>query len=496
MNVRKRDAVSYAKTGIEGLDQVLHGGFTSGSIHLVEGESGAGKTTLALQFCLEGARRRESVLYVTLAETRREIEIIIRSHGWTAPRLRIVEPVATETKPTTLFHPSEVELGETMKRLKAEVARVRPRRLVIDSLSEIRLLAQSSLRYRRELLELKQFLIRYRCTVLLIEETASNSTPRSLLDGVLLLEQLAPAYGIERRRLRILKMRARDYACGFHDYVIRRGGLQVFPRLVAARHRTGRKLRLMPAGVAALDDLLGGGVAAGTSSLLLGPAGTGKSSLAMQFALSAVRRGSNATFFMFDERPEVLRQRSAGLGMRLDPHLKSGRLHLHPVDPAELSPGQFADLIRREVVTRNVEVVVIDSLNGYLHAMTEEHYPILQMHELLSYLGQQGVMTLLVMAQIGIVGQLESPIDTSYLTDNVILLRYFEAEGLVRQAISVVKQRSGSHERSIREFQLTSRGIVIGRPLRQFQGVLAGTPTYTGAPSQLLEANHAEAQTS
>jgi len=484
----KKDNIKLVKTGIAGLDDILRGGLSPGGLYLIEGTSGTGKTTLGLQFALEGAKHGESVVYVTLSETQRDLESVARSHGWDLDNVHIMQALAPQAKAATMFYPSEVELEELMTRLKEEIQRIGPARIVIDSLSEIRLMAEGPLRYRREIMGLKQFLASGRSTVLLLEEAAAESSLRTFADGVILLEQLAPEYGSERRRLWIVKARGRRYAGGFHDFIIRKGGLEVFPRLVAAEHRGEHKPEMLPSGIASLDALLGGGLMTGGSTLLVGPAGTGKSSIAMQFAVSAAERGGNAAAFIFDERPETAIARASGLHMNIQEHLDDGRLRIQQVDPAELSAGQFAHIIRAEVESRKLSVLVIDSLNAYLQAMPDQRFLLAQMHELLTYLGQQGAATFLVMGQSGVVGDTLSPADASYLTDNMLLLRFFEAQGEVRKAISVVKKRGGSHEIAIRELKFGPEGITVGEALRQFQGILTGVPIFTGAPSQLMQA--------
>jgi circadian clock protein KaiC len=492
----KKDNNKLLETGIAGLDDILRGGLSPGGLYLIEGTSGTGKTTLGLQFALTGAARGESVVYVTLSETQRDLELVARSHGWDLDHVHIMQALALPGKTATMFYPSEVELEALMTRLKEEIQRVGPARIVIDSLSEIRLIAEGPLRYRREMMGLKQYLASGRSTVLLLEEAlAAESSLRTFADGVILLEQLAPAYGSERRRLWIIKARGRTYAGGFHDFVIRKEGLEVFPRLVAAEHRAEpHKPEVLPSGIASLDSLLGGGLMTGGSTLLVGPAGTGKSSIAMQFAVSTAERGGSAAVFIFDERPETVIARAAGLHMNVQGHLDDGRLRIQQLDPAELTAGQFAHIVRVEVESHNVSVLVIDSLNGYLQAMPDQRFLLAQMHELLMYLGQRGVATFFVMGQSGVVGETLSPADASYLTDNMLLLRFFEAQGEVRKAISVVKKRGGLHEIAIRELKFGPEGITIGEALRQFQGILAGVPIFTGAPSQLMQAKDGTGQ--
>jgi circadian clock protein KaiC len=480
-------------TGIEGLDQILEGGLTPERLYLVEGNPGSGKTTLGLQFLLEGARCGEQGLYVMLSETRTELVAVARSHGWTLDGITLYEMVpedALTEPPSTMFHPSEMELSQTTNAMLAEVDRLHPSRIVFDSLSEMRLLAQSPLRYRRQILALKHFCAGRQATLLLLDDRTWEVTDhqlQSIAHGVIQLEQLAPEYGAERRRLRVIKLRGQAYTGGYHDFSIRRDGLEIYPRLVAAQHPKEFERGQLKSGLEALDTLVGGGLERGTSVLVVGPAGSGKSILALQYALAAVRRGERAALFGFEESTRTLLQRSAALGMDLSSFIESGHLSLQQIDPAELSPGEFAHAVR-QAAEGGATVLVIDSLNGYLHARPEERFLTIQLHELLTYLGQQGVVTLLVVAQLGLfAGTSEVPIHTSYLSDAVIMLRYFEAEGRVRKAISVLKKRSGAHEDTIRELRIDSGGLSIGEPLVQFRGVLTGVPDYQGQPGPLLE---------
>jgi circadian clock protein KaiC len=476
-------------TGNAGLDKILNGGFPANRLYLVEGDTGTGKTTLALQFLLEGARRGEPVLYVTLSETKEELTEVAHSHGWSLEGLNLYELVPpeeslkTETQ-YTIFHPSEVELGETTKAVIDEVERVQPRRVVLDSLSEMRLLARDPLRYRRQILALKQFFAGCRSTVLLLDDRTSADADmqvQSIAHGVVMLEQLEQDYGAERRRLRVSKLRGSRIRGGFHDFAIRTGGIEVYPRLVAADHRPEFEPGAVASGVDELDALLGGGVDRGTSTLIMGPAGSGKSSLAAHFAAAAARRGEVAASFIFDEGVYTYLNRAAGLGADLRPEVEAGRLKVQQVNPAELSPGEFAHAVCEAVERDGARLVVIDSLNGYMQAMPDERFLTAQMHELLTYLNRQGVVTLLVMAQHGFMGAgMTSPVDVSYLADTVVMLRYFEAAGAIRRAVSVVKKRAGRHEDTIRELRLSSRGIEVGAPLTDFRGVLTGVPIFTG----------------
>jgi circadian clock protein KaiC len=425
-------------------------------------------------------------LYVTLSETHEELDAVAASHGWDLGKLDVYELSAADSGPAeheenTLYVPAEVELGERVLALLAEVDRVSPTRVVIDSCSELRLLAQNPLRFRRQLLALKEQLVRRNCTILLLENpTSTGGDPllQSLVHGVIVMEQLAPLYGAERRRLRVVKMREVAFRGGYHDMVIRKGGVVVYPRLVAADHHEVFHPEPVDSGLPALDALLGGGLDRGTSVLLTGPTGSGKSTIALQYAVSAASRGESVAYFTFDEGLGTLRGRASTLGLSLEAHLDSGRIWLQQIDPAELSPGEFVTVVRDAVEQRDVKLVVIDSLNGYLQAMPEERYLEAQLHEQLSYLRQRGVLTLLLMAQHGFVGNMEGPMDVSYLADTVLVTRYFEAAGRVRKAISVLKKRSGQHEDTIREFAITPRGLVVGEPLSTFRGVLTGVPEY------------------
>jgi circadian clock protein KaiC len=487
---QRNDVVS---TGIPGLDHILAGGLPSNRVYLIEGDPGSGKTTIGLQFLLEGIKRGEKVLYVTLSETKSELTAVAASHGWDLDGMVIYELSVVENgngngldEQYTFFHPSEVELAETTKAVLEVVERVGPTRVVFDSLSEMRLLAREPLRYRRQILGLKQFFVGRNCTVLLLDDRTSSAGDlqvRSLAHGVVTVEQLAPEYGAERRRLRAIKVRGVNFLGGYHDFVIETGGLQVFPRLVAAESRTARDHEQASTGLSGLDQLLGGGLDRGSSTLLIGPAGAGKSALATQCAVAAASRGERVAMYLFDEGLGTFHRRAKGLGADVDGHVKSGLISLTMVDPAELSPGEFADRIRGAVDRDHVSVVVIDSLNGYLNAMPEERFLQAQLHELFMFLRQRGVLAISIMAQHGMIGSMQTPIDLSYLADNVVLLRFFEAAGAVCQAISVLKKRSGPHERTIRELRLIDGSIRVGEPLSGFQGILTGVPTFIGSPA-------------
>ena len=480
-----------AATGIAGLDDILVGGFTPNRLYLIEGMPGSGKTTLAFQFLMEGAKRGESVLYMTLSETREEIDAVATSHGWSLNGISVRELVPTEisldpTEQYTVFHPSEVELSSTTKKILDDVEEIKPSRLVFDSMSELRLLAGNPLRYRRQILALKQYFAGKRCTVLLLDDLTSSDRDlqvQSIAHGALLLEQTIPSFGSTRRRLSVTKFRGSDFRSGFHDYAIRKGGLEVYPRLIAAEHRHDSSRERLASGLAGLDKLIGGGLERGTSTLISGAAGTGKSTVTGLFVAQAAERGEHAAMYIFDESGNTMFSRLDGLGIHLRKHVEAGRVSVRQIDPAELSPGEFVDAIRRSVEKNKSSIVVIDSLNGFLNSMPDEKYLIIQMHELLAYLGQKGVATVLVSAHHGLIGSnMSSPVDASYLADAVVLMRYFEAEGEVRQAISVVKMRGGEHERSIREFSMKKGRVSIGEPLRDYRGVLTGVPEKKSRP--------------
>ena len=474
-------------TGNDGLDTILCGGLDANRLYLYEGRPGTGKTTIALEFLLQGVRNGERVLYITLSETKRELTLVAKRHGWSLDGVDIFELVPPETtldpeREITVFHPAEMELSETTKLIFERVEALNPTRIVLDSLSELRLLAQSPLRYRRQVLALKHFFTSRRCTVILLDDLSSQENDlqlHSISHGVVLLEQLAIDYGSERRRLRVIKMRGIQYRGGFHDFKIQRGGLEIYPRLVAAEHHTSFTGDVTSSGNPELDQLLGGGLERGTNALLIGSAGVGKSSLALTYTIAAADRGEHAVFFAFDEGRGTIEARARTLGLPLREHVESGLIRYQQIDPAELSPGEFAANIRRSVDVDGARVIVIDSLNGYLNAMPEERFLILQMHELLAYLGHKGVVTILVLAQHGLVGPMDTPLDISYLADAVLMLRYFEVNGTVRRALSVVKKRSGHHEHTIREFSLTGGGIKLGQPTTRFSGIFTGTPRYS-----------------
>lgn len=480
-------------TGIAGLDDILNGGLTPHRMYLVEGTPGTGKTTLGLGFLLAGAAIGETGLYITLAETEVELRAVATTHGWTLDPVELFEMVPAdglgEDQEQTLLHPSEVELGETVRDVMAKVDETRPSRVVLDSLSELRLLAQSPIRYRRQILALKHFFSTRQCTVLFLDDKSgagSDLQLHSIAHGVVSLEQTLSGFGAQRRRLHVVKMRGLRYRGGYHDFEIERGGLCVYPRLVASDHATSKANEVVSTGSTELDALLGGGLVSGTATLLTGPAGVGKTTASVQCMVAALRRGEKAAYFLFDERLPTLLARSAALGMDLQPYLDDGRLNLRAIDPAEMSPGEFAGAIRAAVEEHGARFVIIDSLNAYLQSMPNEQFLVLQMHEMLTYLGQQGIVSLLILGLHGVMGDIRSDVDLSYLSDTVVQLRYFEAYGAVRQAISVIKTRTARHERTIREFQIGGNGLQVGGPLREFQGVLTGVPTFSGEGKTLM----------
>jgi circadian clock protein KaiC len=481
-------------TGSASLDRILMGGYAQGRVHLLEGRPGSGKTTLAMQFLMAARERGDIPLYVTLSEGQEELLEAADSHGWSLNGLNIYELIPPElsldpSQAQSVVYSSDLELGETVQLVMNKVERVRPDCIVFDSLSDIRLLAGSALRYRRQVLALKHFFARLGCTVIFVDdltEELDDANLHSIVHGVIRLEKATVVYGADRRRLRVFKMRGRAFRSGSHDYVIRTGGIEVFPSLVASEHKQNvQRDGCAASGVVKLDALLGGGIDRGTSTLILGPAGSGKSTLAMQYLIEALRRGESSLFISFDETRHNFFRRAAGLGMDFDRF--GEKFCFRQVDPAELSPGELASIVRHHVEVENVTAVTLDSLSGYQNAMPEEQFMLLQMHELLTYLNQRGVVTFLVLAQHGLVGQMQSPIDLTYLADTVLLLRFFEAFGELRRAISAIKKRTGAHESSIREYRIDNQGIRVGDPLRNFSGVLTGVPSFVGQASELIE---------
>lgn len=474
-------------TGIAGLDAILHGGLPRDRVYLVEGDPGVGKTTLALKFLLQGVASGERGVYVTLSETEEEVRQIARSHGWSLDELALFDLSALGGQlgsegQSTIFRPSDVELTETTRAILAFVEKTRPDRVVFDSLSELRLLAQSPLRYRREVLNLKQSFSGKRSTVLLLDDLKSEPNDmqlQSLTHGVISLQQLSPDYGGDRRRLRIIKLRGATHIGGYHDFAIRRGGLEVFPRLVASDHHVAYERVAVPSGVGPLDAMLGGGLTRGTSTLIVGPAGSGKSVISSLYATAAARRGERAVILVFDELRRTTIERGDALGMNMSEHIDAGLLVVQQVDPAELSPGELAHILREQVEAHGATFLVVDSLNGYMQAMPAEKYLYVQLHELLTYFGQRGVTTVILMAQHGLMGG-HGPVEVSYIADTILMTRYFEAAGHVRKALSVIKKRTGNHEDTIRELSIGAHGVTVGEPLVKFRGVLTTAPEYQG----------------
>lgn len=485
-----QSGLSRAATGIRGLDSVLRGGLPRERLYMIEGISGTGKTTLGLQFCLQGVREGERAVYISLSETEEELRQVIESHGWSSEGLVILSysDCAEEAAPGqeyTLFHPSEVELGQTTHWVLEAVDKYRPQRLVLDTLSGLRLMADDPLRYRRQIQSLRTYLTARGCTVLIIDETEEDRSllfqPRSLAHGVFCLEAAASDYGPMRRRILVRKVRGISYSSGYHDCRLSTGGLEVYPRLVASAHSSmQRDSALVSSGIAGIDRMLGQGLQRGGSTLIMGAAGTGKSTISLHYCIAAAERGERSVYYVFDERLDTVIDRAEGLGMNLQPHLDSGMLRLHQLNPAEVSPGEFAHGLRNLAAETDLRLVVIDSLSGYLYSMRERNLH-LHLHELLSFLGSQGITVFMTLVQHGLVGeQVQTPAELSFLADTVILLRYFEAKGEVRKAISVFKKRAGAHETTIREVVMGRNGIHVGEPLRDFQGVLTGVPTFVG----------------
>ena len=491
MNVR-RSISEKAKVGVPGLDDILIGGLRRNRLFLVEGIPGTGKTTLALQFLLDGARNQEKGLYITLSETEAELRETATAHGWSLGNdidifeLAPPESLLDKKQQQSLLYSSDLELGETTTRIFEAVERSKPARVVLDSLSEIRLLAQSSLRYRRQILALKHFFGQRDTTVMMLDDMtaeADDKTVHSVAHGVVRLEELAPDYGAERRRLRVMKYRGQSFRGGYHDFTIMTGGVHVFPRLVAAEYRTETPSSVLSSGIERFDELMGGGLESGSSTLIIGPAGTGKSLIVLTMAEAAVKRSERAALFIFDEELGLLFTRAKSMGIDLKGMRDAGQLVIEQMDAAEVSPGEFAHKVRTCVEEQSIRTVVIDSLNGYQNSMPQEQFLVLHMHELLQYLNRQGATTFLTVAQHGMMGEMRSPVDVTYLADTVIMLRYFEVRGEVRRAISVMKKRTGRHENTLREFTINDSGLAIGETLDQYQGILRGVPQILAGPS-------------
>lgn len=475
-------------SGLPPLDYILDGGFARNRVHLLEGKPGSGKTTLALQFLIQGRSEGESCLYITLSESRSELLNVAATHGFDTDGIEFYELVPPELsldleREQTVLYLSDLELGETVKLVKEAVENTRPSRVVFDSLSELRMLSQNVLRYRRQVLALKNFFFQLECTVVFLDDITNEDEDvnlHSLTHGVIRLEQLPAAYGKARRRLRVFKMRGRDFRSGYHDFTIKRGGIALFPRLIAAEHEVLLEDdEPVSSGLQALDAIVGGGLDRGTTTLIIGPSGAGKSTLCMQYFKAALDRGEKGVFISFDETRRNFLRRGKGLGIDFEAHLEAGSFVFRQVDPAELSSGELADVVRNHVA-EGFGMLAIDSLSGYQHALPDESFLLLQMHELLTFLNQQGMVTFLVIAQSGIIGSMHSPIDLTYLSDTVLLLRFFEAEGRLRRAISVVKKRTGEHETSIRELIIAREGLRVTEPLVELRGVLTGTPIISG----------------
>ncbi len=483
------------KTGVPGLDDVLRGGLPRNQLFLLQGEPGTGKTSLSLQFLMEGARSGEKTLYITFSETKTELEAVAESHGWDLEKISILELSAITQQigslnQNTLFHPSEMELSRTVDLLLKKIEEESPTRIVFDSVSELRLLAETSLRYRRQMLAFKEFFIGRGATVLFLDDLTApegDIQVQSIVHGVLLLEKFRAAYGVERRQFNIVKLRGVNFKGGTHDYIIEKGGVRIYPRLVAADHEGTFERKTLSSGVPFLDKVLGGGLDRGTSNLIIGPAGSGKSTIGLRFAISACERGERVGIYTFEESLPNLIARSKELDLDIEKYVSAGLLVLKKVDPAELTPGQFASILRDSTFEDKVEMVIIDSLNGYIHAMPEQQFLMLQLHELLAYLGARGVVTIMILAQAGIMGSMQSPLDLTYLADSVIVTRYFEAFGSVKKAISVIKKRTGAHEETLRELRIGKGGVVVGDVLTQFSGIFTGVPRFTGNEVDMMK---------
>jgi len=482
-------------TGVRGLDEVLAGGLPAHRLYVIEGNPGSGKTTFALQFLREGVRLGQRVLYVTLSETLQELSDVATSHNWNLDGIDIVELDSLsdrfkEDADYTVFHPSDVELEETVGRIRAEVEQLNPDRVALDSVSELKILSQTVVRYRREILGLKQFFAGRKCTVLVLDDCTTGDSEQqlqSIAHGVLRMDRAPREYGSTRRQIQVVKMRGVAFQDGQHDFVIRSGGLEIYPRLSAGGGAAVEDTGSAESGSPQMDALLGGGLDRGSSTLLIGPAGCGKTTLCSQYLMAALQRDENVACYQFEENRQTFLHRSSGYGMDFEPYIASGRFDLIQVDVADLSPGEFSSRVRNAVEERKASFIVIDSLNGYLNGMPNERFLLIHIRELLAYLAQKGVVTLMTLAQHGMLGSsMQSPVDVSFLADTVILLRFFEATGQVRQAISVVKKRRGAHERTLREMKIGSSGAQIGEVLEQFEGVLTGVPRFRGKQEELL----------
>lgn len=482
-------------TGIHELDTILHGGLNRNRVFLIEGLPGTGKTTLAMQFLMEGARRGEKGAYITLSESADELHAMAESHHWSLDGIRLYEMSNVEDQirmesQHTFYHASDVELVEATKPMLAMLDEEKPRRIAFDSLSEMRLLAGDPLRYRRQMLLLKQHFTRQNCTVLLLDDLVERQEDiqlQSICHGVIRLQRMPMKYGADRRQLTVLKLRGSNYLGGPHDCRIVTGGLQIFPRLVPTADGNSFTPQIAGSGIKELDALLGGGLPWGSSALVVGPVGVGKSVLCTQFAAAAAERGEKSVVFLFEETREHVIERADILHRQFRSFVKKGLIELRQVDPAELAPGEFIHMVREVVERDRVRHVRIDSLNGYMSTMSDEPFLMLQLHDLFTYLAHRGVVTLLTASQHGLLGErISGVVDISYLADTVISLRFFEHAGRIHRAVSVVKKRHGGHEDTIREFQISADGFKFGGPLTDFHGVLSGTPTFVGRPEELI----------